>query len=366
MARPLLLVLTPSLRISGGNKEIVRLVQELVDPGGVDVVIASMWKVAHEVDTGDIPVIHLCQAEPQRASALRQLPQIAIAFRRVLGDLRRSSKGKPHLLLSHYSTYPLGWLAPLLPRVCFNQDMEWLFVPEGWRRRLLKRAILATSRRSCVVTTNEFVTRSYIAQGVQPFGEASIWADPRWLAPAISRSRDLDVLMLLRGSGIKRLDLYREALQLFRTHGGLRIAVITPDTAIAESVSADLATVYLRPSDSEMQALFARTRMFLLLSDVEGFGLPPLEAMGSGCVPVCRDSGGVRCYMHGQFGELLFPLEVPVSQIVQAVSERLSNQRLPTSEAAQQAFADGLAASRANRADCIRRLRDWLLGPARA
>ena len=170
--------------------------------------------------------------------------------------------------------------------------------------------------------------------------------------------------MLLRSSGIKRLDLYREALRLFAERSAVRIAVITPDTDIAQEIPGNLAQVFLRPTDAEMKTLFARSRVFLLLSDVEGFGLPPLEAMGSGCVPVCRDSGGVRCYMHGEFAEMLFALDRPVGQIVDAVIERIQSGRIPASAAAQQAFAAGLQASRASREDCIRRLHLWLCRPA--
>ncbi len=353
----------PSLRISGGNKEVVRLVQELLEQGGTDAVIACMWKHPHEVETNGIPVIHLSDTIPVRGSALGQLPGIALGFRRLIRRLQTGAHGQLHLLLGHYSTYLAVFLAPLLPRICFNQDMEWLFVRQGWKRSLLKRAILLTNRRSCVVTTNEFVTESYRANGVQPFGEASIWAEPRWLATSVSANRHIDVLMLLRGSGIKRLDLAREALSLFQARTRLRVAVITPDTAIADSISGDLAQVFLRPSDDDMEAIFARSRVFLLLSDVEGFGLPPLEAMGSGCVPVCRDSGGVRCYMHGEFHELLFPLDRPVEEIVDAVAERVRSGSLPTSAAAQQAFRDGLQASRASREDCLRRLHQMLCGP---
>ena len=262
-------------------------------------------------------------------------------------------------------TYLLAWAAPFLPRICFNQDMEWLFVPKGWRRFLLKRAILLTNRRSTVITTNSFVTDSYCAEGVQPFGQAAIWAEPRWLTPVASDHRDIDVLMLLRSSGIKRLDLYLEALRLFRIGTALRVAVITPDTSVAAKIEGGAAQIYLRPSDDEMQTLFGRSRTFLLLSDVEGFGLPPLEAMGSGCVPVCRDSGGVRCYMRGEFTELLFGLDVPIERIVGFIADRLQRGSLPSAEAARQAFVAGLQSSQVSRADCIRRLQDLIGGASR-
>ena len=350
----------PSLRISGGNKEVVRLAQDLMSDGQSDAVIACMWKHRHEVDTGGIRVVHLLNEEPVRGSALLQLPKIVLSFLRFLAQVRSGSKRRIELVLGHYSTYLLAWAAPLSPRICFNQDLEWLFVPKGWRRFLLKQAILLTNRRSVVLTTNSFVTESYRSGKVQPFGEASIWAEPRWLTLDVPQIRDIDVLMLLRSSGIKRLDLHLEALSLFRTRTALRVAVITPDTSVAARIELGTATLYVRPSDEEMRALFARSGVFLLLSEVEGFGLPPLEAMGSGCVPVCRDSGGVRCYMCGEFANLLFALDVPVEQIVGAVAGRLQSGQLPSAESAKKAFLIGLQASRAGRADCIRRMQQMI------
>ena len=172
--------------------------------------------------------------------------------------------------------------------------------------------------------------------------------------------------MLLRGSKIKRLDLYLEALKLFRARTALCIAVITPDTSIAELVRQEVSELHLRPSDDEMKELFARSHVFLLLSDVEGFGLPPLEGMGSGCVPVCRDSGGVRCYMRDDFAELLFSPETDLAEIVDEIARRLGSGALPSAETAQRAFVDGLEASRTSRRECIRRLQDLIAGTAPA
>ena len=157
-ARSCLVVLTPSLRISGGNKETVRLVQEVAAGMDIDIIIVSMWRHDHEVDTGAFKVVYLCDAAPVASRALGQLPSIALAFLRLMRELRRDRDKNVRLLLTHYSTYPLSWILPSLPRVCFTQDMEWLFFPAGWRRTLLKRAILYTNRRALVITTNAFVT----------------------------------------------------------------------------------------------------------------------------------------------------------------------------------------------------------------
>lgn len=47
---------------------------------------------------------------------------------------------------------------------------------------------------------------------------------------------------------------------------------------------------------SELAAFFARHKYYLSLDTMEGFGLPMLEAMSSGCTVVGWDSGGCREY----------------------------------------------------------------------
>lgn len=348
-----LLMVVPSLRISGGNIEAVRLARELAQTGAVQVRIVSMWKPQHEVSAADMPVTHLLARQPLASRAWLDMPRIAAAFTRLVRQHERATGESPVLLLTHFSTFPLAWLRPRLRLACFNQDMEWLFVPPGPARVLLKRVILRTSRKATVVTSNPYITQAYRERGIPPFCEASIWADGKWLTPASNaRPRDLDVLMLLRGSPIKRLDLYHRCLALLRSTPW-RVAVITPDTAIAEALRSTTAEVHLRPTDEEMRTLYRRSRTFLLLSDVEGFGLPPLEAMGSGCVPVCRDAGGPRCYMQGVFTDLLVPKSVTMENLIADLDVRLRNDQLPSPDTAREHFAVGLAASLASRAACV-------------
>ena len=93
-----------------------------------------------------------------------------------------------------------------------------------------------------------------------------------------------------------------------------------------------------------MRAIYERTRVFLLLSEHEGFGLPPLEAMGSGCVPLCRDAGGVRAYMQGELAENILPLALPAEDVLERAvalahdENHLTRLRM----AAREIFDDGL------------------------
>jgi glycosyltransferase involved in cell wall biosynthesis len=232
-----------------------------------------------------------------------------------------------------------------------------MFVPEGLRRRLLRWMILATSRRSCVVTTNAFVDGLYRANGIQSIAEASIWANAWWLLPDAPIERDIDVVMLVRRGHMKRLDLYRSVLTLLQ-HSGISTLAVAPDPDTYQTIRPLTTHSLLRPTNDELKHIYQRSKLFLLLSDTEGFSLPPLEAMGAGCVPLCRDSGGPRCYMDGPFAANLIPLDADPEEIVQRLEALLAAPaRLAAlSYAAKHRFAQGLTASLQQRADCMDKL----------
>src|SRR5262249_9181809 len=47
-------------------------------------------------------------------------------------------------------------------------------------------------------------------------------------------------------------------------------------------------------SESELEYLYDTSTALLFLSDTEGMGLPPLEAMAKGCPVICHDSAELR------------------------------------------------------------------------
>ena len=52
----------------------------------------------------------------------------------------------------------------------------------------------------------------------------------------------------------------------------------------------------MRPPPDQLVRLYQDARVFLTVSDFEGFGLPALEAMACGCVIVTTDNGGVPSF----------------------------------------------------------------------
>ena len=362
---PMLVVLLPSMRISGGVQETLRLAHALAERG-VEIRVVSLWRPVHGLSSEGLAIEYLSDSLPRRATALFELPLLMFRYLRMIMGLRKSRCGTPALLITHYITFPFSWLTPGCPRFCFNQDLEWMFLPEGLLRSTLRRLILGTSRRSKVLTTNDFISTQYQAEDIALLGQASIWAPEIWSSGRPEAERCFDLVVLLRHAEIKRLDLYLDLLKLCRESGSLRCAVITPESDIPARVEGMAELVLLRPSNEEIKAVYARSKVFLLLSDTEGFGLPPLEAMGSGCVPICRDSGGVRCYMTEELAENLVPKGETMRQVLKRIVSLLgdSSKLAELSLAAKRIFAEGHQRSRAEREICMDRFAGELFGLA--
>lgn len=239
-----------------------------------------------------------------------------------------------------------------------------MFVPTGTPRTLLRWIILCTSRRASIVTTNAYVDALYRANGVASIGQAAIWARREWLLPAHRAHRDIDVVMIVRRGHMKRFDLYSEVLPLLHQQGLITFA-IAPDPDIHAHLLALPTHAVLRPTDDELRAIYTRSSIFLLLSDTEGFALPPLEAMGAGCVPLCRDSGGPRCYMDGPFAANLISVDEDSGQIAQRIKTLLADpHRMATLSAeARNRFAQGLNDTLQHRAECMDALAQHLRHP---
>lgn len=66
-----------------------------------------------------------------------------------------------------------------------------------------------------------------------------------------------------------------------------------------------------RPSDGELAKLYNRTRIFVVPSLYEGWGLPGSEAMACGAALVSTDNGGVRAYAEHEKTALITPVSNP-------------------------------------------------------
>lgn len=354
-------IVLPSLKISGGNRELLRLADDLT-ASGREVTVVCMWRSPHESSAGHHVVRYLSDWKTDPRRAVLQLPRLwwrflCLATRHPDASAARTAAW----IFSHYATLPLSLCVPRNRRWYFVQDIEWRFLANPLLAAVLKRVILYFYARGRTLSANAYLSSELRTLGLNVALEAPIWADSRFGGP-LTGHRDIDVVMVLRKGHHKRTDLYVEFIRLAQAAGlQWRLAVITPEDAIHAQVSSLVTTCLVRPTAQAMRELYARARVFLHLSEHEGFGLPPLEAMGSGCVPVCRDSGGVRAYMTDDLEKLVHSRDLPMTRVIDVVDSLLRDGARwgYLSSLARRVFDEGV-----NRAQARRRtISNWRLEP---
>jgi glycosyltransferase involved in cell wall biosynthesis len=209
-----------------------------------------------------------------------------------------------------------GYTSPLLltvPTVVLVHDIsftahpEWFRWKEGMRRRWLTR--LSAEHARLVLTVSDVARREILSHFGLPdacvrriYPGVIALTDPAHVDAADAR----EPVVLFVGSIFNRRhlpDLIRAFKPIARTHPNARLAIVGDNRThphedlIAISASQGIATqVTIRPyvPDAELASLYGRARAFALLSEYEGFGHPPLEALRSGVPAVVLDTDVAR------------------------------------------------------------------------
>ena len=207
-----------------------------------------------------------------------------------------------------------GYTAPLLASVptvvaihdvSFAAHPEWFGWREGMRRRTLTR--LSARRAARVLTISEFSKREIVAHlGIAEGKIEVIYPAPanRELATRALMAREN--LVLFVGSIFNRRhipELVDGFARLTRDLPDARLEIVgdnrtTPridlSTIATASGAADRIALRSYLPDLELSELYRRARAFVFLSDYEGFGLTPLEALGAGMPIVVLDTPVAR------------------------------------------------------------------------
>lgn len=332
-------IVIPALKISGGIREALNLGDSL-NENGCKTGIVSMWQNEHPMPTS-MGVTFLSGWVAKIKFALFQLPLLMFNFSQFAYTKEPNSS---KFIFTHYVTLPFAFFVPRSSRFYFVQDLEWEFVKRPLIKKALRWFIVWFYRRGSIITANQYLTSSLSDLGLNVQLETPIWAQADFLCNE-AQPRDIDFVMVLRNGDHKRLNLYLSFIDANKKNDKYRIAVITPEDSIADAVQDAVSLVLRRPSLEEMRNLYSRSKCFILLSEHEGFGLPPLEAMGAGCVPICRDCGGVRAFMGNDLlKNNLIPLSRSVDEILQYGDYLLSNPSTlqSLSESAKEVFTSGL------------------------
>lgn len=200
---------------------------------------------------------------------------------------------------------PLSCSVPMVVAVhdvSFAAHPEWFRAREGVRRRFLTRA--SARRATRVLTISEFSKREIVRLLGVPDQTIEVGYPG---APSVDRHQpSRDDLVLFVGSLFGRRhvpELIDGFARVARRHPHLRLEIVGDNRTVppvdfhALAVATGLADrIALRSyvPEKTLADLYSRARVFVFLSDYEGFGLTPLEALGAGVPIVVLDTPVAR------------------------------------------------------------------------
>jgi len=194
--------------------------------------------------------------------------------------------------------------------VSFAAHPEWFAPREGLRRRLTTRAAAWRARR--VLTVSDFSKREIVrCFGTDPSKIDVIYsgATPSIAAAGdrtVSDAADSNGMVLYVGSIFARRhvpELVEGFGRLAERRGGVTLELVgdnrsrpaTDLQALARATGHQTRIgIHAYVSDSELAALYGRASVFAFLSEYEGFGLTPLDALAAGIPIVVLDTEVAR------------------------------------------------------------------------
>jgi glycosyltransferase involved in cell wall biosynthesis len=216
---------------------------------------------------------------------------------------------RPDLLFAPAYSAPLTAPCPTavtIHDVSFTAHPEWFSPREGLRRRTL--TAWSARRARVILTLSEFSKREIVARLAQPPGRVRvIYLGARPPDAAIDQARE--PLVLYVGSIFTRrhVDLLVDAFARVTAPRlpEARLEIVGENRLPGQAPVAPRLT--LAPADvrarvrfrsyvdhATLTALYQRASVFAFLSEYEGFGLTPLEAMAHGVAPVVLDTPVAR------------------------------------------------------------------------
>lgn len=212
----------------------------------------------------------------------------------------------PDVLFAPAYTVPFRSGAPIVATIhdiSFETHPEWFTWREGLRRRWLTRQ---SARRAAHIIATSGFTRDEIVRHLQiPRERVSvIWHGIHRPNPAPGLAREPIVLYV--GSIFNRRhmpELIRAFAHVTRTCPGARLVLVgdnrshpfeDPDRLAAAAGIAGRVSVRRYVDENELAVLYGQATVFAFLSEYEGFGFSPLEAMAAGVPPVVGDTPVAR------------------------------------------------------------------------
>ena len=217
--------------------------------------------------------------------------------------LRRAVRREaPDVFFAPAYTAPLGLRVPLvltIHDVSFVARPEWFGFPEGLRRRFITRRAARAARAVITVSTfscRELEARLHLPPGrviVIPQGTVERRGDGGgrdapfvlYVGSIFNRRRLPDLIAAFARAAADLPEARLIVVGSNRTWPHQDLAAVARAHGVAERV--DLRAFV---DERELGALYAGASVFAFISEYEGFGLTPLEALAAGVQPVVADT----------------------------------------------------------------------------
>jgi glycosyltransferase involved in cell wall biosynthesis len=216
------------------------------------------------------------------------------------------ARGPVDVYLSAVPPLPYGVRAPLVAVV---HDLRWLrtrsTVGAAYRAWDLRRTVRHCAALMCVSENTrheliEFDPRASVKSSVQALGTGQV-------PEGCFRLSNSGLVMLVGSAAHKRNEFAAAALAFARPSWVRGIIGVAVSEQVRETLSNAFACQWFHSvSNAEMLALYQRAQYFLMLGTDEGFGLPFVEALASGCQVIATDHPLAREVL-GAAGHLLAP-----------------------------------------------------------
>jgi glycosyltransferase involved in cell wall biosynthesis len=253
---------------------------------------------------------------PEPLPFLRTVPQRGNVQEMVVGSgrgtwweqthLRRAVRANPpDVFFATAYTAPLALGVPLavaIHDVSFAAHPHWFRPREGARRRLLTRQ--AARSAEIIFTISEFSRGEIIERlsvpaerlrvtypSVRPRRPGFKPRDPLvlYVGSIFNRRRLPSTIAAFAAATADRPDARLVIAGADRSYPALDLAGLAAEAGVASRVD-----IRNYVTDVELDALYARASVFIFLSEYEGFGLTPLEALSADVPPIVLDTPVAR------------------------------------------------------------------------
>lgn len=215
----------------------------------------------------------------------------------------------------------LGSLMWKCPFIYFVQDIESKY--SGILGGVLNQVCNASYRSNHIVAANRYLAGALEKRGCRVFDTISIGPSEPFYAPLPeTAARPYQLMYMPRHEKWKRLDRFEEICMCLDDVSRAAILCVGQDEEILAQLAQRGFSTRRPMGDSELVECYDSAQVFLLTSDREGFGLPPLEAMARGIPVVSFRCGGPDLYIQdGHNSFLVDDCELAASRIKQLLAD---------------------------------------------